>query len=386
MSILQSFKMAFSAILGNKMRSFLTMLGIIIGVFAVVVLVSIVQGATGSVTSQLQSMGTNRLTVQITGMRTTFTYDDAEEMGEIEGIADCAPVISSSVTMRANGETYTTTLYGTNEHYLVSQEYELSAGRNLNQTDLDNRFQVVVIATDIADELFGYRDVVGENLRINGATYKIVGVIEEQAESMLGSANDYAIIPFATATRLFKTDSIRQVIMTAANGDDVPALKTQIEQFVEKKVGEDNYRVSSSQELLDTMNEAIGTLTLMLGGVAGISLLVGGIGIMNIMLVSVTERTREIGIRKAIGAKRRNILTQFLIEAIVVTILGGIIALGLSYVALIVLGDYMGIEMAMSPDTISLGISFCLVIGVVFGVYPANKASKLNPIEALRHE
>jgi len=386
MNMIQSFKMAFSAILGNKMRSFLTMLGIIIGVFAVVVLVSIVQGATNSVMSQLQGMGTNLLSVAVTGNRTALEYDDLDVLLDMEGISACAPNISGNVTLRGNGETLYKQLYGANDQYLKAMEYELLDGRDINQTDMDNRFQVAVIGVDIADDIFGYRDVVGETLRINGHSYKVVGILEEVADSMFSSPNELVIIPFQTAERLLQMRSIRSITILVQDSDRVPEMKSLVETEVERLVGEDNYSVSSSQELLNTMNDAFDTLTLMMGGVAGISLLVGGIGIMNIMLVSVTERTREIGIRKAIGAKRRAILSQFLIEAIVVTLIGGIIALGFSHIALIILGNFMGIALSMSAETIALGVGFCLVIGLVFGVYPANKASKLNPIEALRHE
>lgn len=387
MKITQSFKMAFSAILANKMRSFLTMLGVIIGVFAVVVLISIGEGAQNMVMEQFDGLGTNLISVQTMSYRNTMSLADMDEILEIEGVQYCAPMLNGSAYVRGNGESVANaTLYATTFDYVDAYKYDLHAGRNINLTDAENRFNVVIIGSEIADEIFGYQDVVGEKIRINGTPFKIVGVFEEQEESLMGTNGNTCVIPITVGERMLQTKDIRMALVATDEGADVNKVKSEVEKLVKQKVGEDNYYVQSSQEMLSIMDTMMGTLTGMLGGIAAISLLVGGIGIMNIMLVSVTERTREIGIRKAIGAKRSNILTQFLIEAIVITVIGGILSLVLSYVTLIFVGDAMGTDVSMSTNTMMLGIIFCIVIGLVFGVYPANKASKMNPIEALRYE
>lgn len=386
MKITQSFKMALAAIFSNKMRSFLTMLGVIIGVFAVVVLISIGQGATNSILSEFDSLGTNLISVSVFSSRHSVDISEAEAFRDLEGIEYSAPVMSGRSDIRRGGESLNVSVNGTNEDYVLANKLALSSGRNLNRTDMENRFNVAVIGYDIADELFGYQDVVGETIRIKGSSFQIIGVIEKQAESIMGSNNAMCLIPASVGERLLQMRGISEIMLAAEEGADVMQVKSTAEGVLLDLVGEDNYYIYSAQEMLDIVDSTMATMTVMLGGIAAISLLVGGIGIMNIMLVSVTERTREIGIRKAIGAKRRNILSQFLIEAVVITVMGGLIAILLSHITLILVGDAMNVDMAMSPQTVTLGIGFCVFIGLLFGVYPANKASKLNPIDALRHE
>lgn len=386
MKITQSFKMALAAIFSNKMRSFLTMLGVIIGVFAVVVLISIGQGATNSILSEFDSLGTNLISVSVFSSRHSVDISEAESFRDLEGIEYSAPVMSGRSDVRHGGESLNVSINGTNEDFLPANKIELSSGRNLNRTDMENRFNVAVIGYDIADELFGYQDVVGESIRIKGMSFQIIGVVEKQAESIMGSNNAMCLIPASVGERLLQMRGISEIVLAAEEDADVMQVKSTAEAMLLDLVGEDNYYIYSAQEMLDIVDSTMATMTVMLGGIAAISLLVGGIGIMNIMLVSVTERTREIGIRKAIGAKRRNILSQFLIEAVVITVMGGLIAIALSHITLILVGDAMNVDMAMSPQTVTLGIGFCVFIGLLFGVYPANKASKLNPIDALRHE
>jgi putative ABC transport system permease protein len=400
--IFQSIRMAFKSIFGNKMRSLLTMLGVIIGVIAVVVLISIAQGTTSSVTSSIESLGTNLLTVNIRSYRNNpITVEDLTDLANSnpEYIGDIAPIISESVTAKAGDITYSDgTVEATIPGYDKIRNLTVEYGRFLTQPDLDNRSYIAVIGTDVADELFGTRNVVGEEIRINGYKFSIVGVLAEKGTTSTGSSDSRIIIPFTLGQRLFFSTSIRTFYVSAKSSDTVSVAQSIVENYLDgiyntslttSQTGEitnSAYNVFNQSDMLSTISDTTATLTLMLGGIASISLLVGGIGIMNIMLVSVSERTREIGIRKAIGASRGAILIQFLIEALVVSGLGGIIGLFLAMGLIVVLAQALSTSMAMSPVVAELAIGFSLLIGVVFGMYPANKASKLTPIEALRYE
>ncbi len=384
----QAFKMAFRAISGNKMRSFLTMLGIIIGVLSVTALVALGEGSSSAVTDQITSLGTNMITVSVRSQRDVHVK--LEELMELRGqggVSGIAPTLSSSLTLKAGTNTHDTTVEGTTPDYETIRNVSVASGRFIIDMDVSRRNAVAVVGVDVADELFGHRDVVGESIRIDGRKYAIVGVLEEKGENEMLSTDDYVLIPFTTAQRHFKNTTISSFYASAATEESVDTAVSSLESFMYRKTGdEDGYSVTSQSQLLDVMSSVTGTLTLMLAGIAGISLLVGGIGIMNIMLVSVTERTREIGIRKAIGAQRLDIMSQFLIEAVVLSLVGGIIGLGLGYLVSYGLSSLMGIKMVVSNQVAGLALLFSMVVGVVFGCYPANKASKLLPIEALRYE
>jgi putative ABC transport system permease protein len=293
------------------------------------------------------------------------------------------------MTLKNGNENIDVRVEAINSYYDDIREYKVTTGRFISENDDNNRLRVVVVGVDVADELYGTRDVVGQKLLIDGTKFTIVGVLEEQGDSMFGSDDEIAMIPFSTGSRIMGNTRISSIYVSAQDSDSVDAAVTSLTNYMIAKnpdKNDDGIKIFSQSLILDTLSEATKTLTLMLGGIAGISLLVGGIGIMNIMLVSVTERTREIGIRKAIGATRSNILGQFLIEAIVVSGVGGAIGVILAKLGVNFLGSLMDMTIAMSPQVVLIAIIFSVAVGITFGMYPAWKASKLNPIEALRYE
>ncbi len=387
--IYQSLKMALKSISGNKMRSFLTILGVVIGVVAIVVLVAIAQGANAAVVSRIESMGTNLISVNIRARwRNPITLDDLQNLSKAAGIAYVAPTVNVSGTVKAGVNTYDDgTIQGTTPGYEQIRNYNVQLGRFLREPDIDNRSFVAVIGTEAATEMFGTVDAVGETFSLNGYTFTIVGVLEEMGTTIAGSGDNQIIIPFTLAERLFSQRGITNFYVSATSSTEVSTAQESVTSYLKTVFSTTSqYSVYNQTEMLSTLSETTATLTLMLGGIAAISLLVGGIGIMNIMLVSVSERTREIGIRKAIGAARGNILTQFLIEALVVSLMGGILGLSIATAACFFLAPVLNMTLTVSPMVSAIAIGFSVFIGVVFGLYPANKASKLRPIEALRYE
>ena len=405
MNLSQGFKMAFASIFSNKMRSFLTMLGIIIGVFSVTVLVSLVQSATDSVEDSFSGMGTNLLTVNIMTRR---NYDintgDLEALADSDNIEAISPYASTQGTVKAGNENMDAMVEGITPQYFTIRNYAVAAGRSFIQNDLDRRFRVAVVGVDVADELFNTRDVVGETINVSGVEFTIIGVLEEQGSTMMGSDDEHIFVPLTTGQRLMRNTQIRTFYVSAASEDTIDAATDEIESFLKVKLRSDaesansDYMIFSQSAMLDALKQSTGILASVLGGIAAISLLVGGIGIMNIMLVSVTERTREIGIRKSIGAKRRDILFQFLIEAIILCVLGGILGILLGAVGIKIASVLINMAntssgasdpafvASLSPNVVGLAVGFSILVGVVFGLYPANKASKLVPVEALRYE
>ncbi len=393
--IYQSFMMAVKAIAGNKMRSFLTILGVVIGVVAIVVLVSIGQGANSSVVESIEGMGTNLITANINARRMNpIDLDSLNELAQNEAISYVAPIASVSGTVKAGTTTYDDgVVQGTTPGYESIRNWTVAEGRFLQQPDIDNRSFVAVIGSEAATEMYGTTHAVGETFSLNGYTITVVGVLEAVGSSASGSNDNQILIPFTLAQRLSNQTSISSFYVSAASSAQVEQAQAAVESYLEKAFENYNtrsfgtqYSVFNQTEMLSTLSETTNTLTLMLGGIAAISLLVGGIGIMNIMLVSVSERTREIGIRKAIGAARGNILTQFLIESLVVSLMGGLLGLAISVAAVKALAPVLQMTLTIPVNVAWMAIGFSVFIGVVFGMYPANKAGKLRPIQALHYE
>ncbi|ADH60082.1 protein of unknown function DUF214 [Thermoanaerobacter mathranii subsp. mathranii str. A3] len=391
MRYVQVVKIALRSVLSNKMRSFLTMLGIVIGVTAVIALVSIGQGSTRSVTSQIQSMGSNLIMVNIRGRgrESSLTYDQAIALGDSNHIAAISPVISTSVTaMYGDNSVDNTTVNGVNGDYQSIRNIEVAVGRFILPMDDEGRNKVAVLGSNVASELFGFTDPLGKTIKLNGQNFTVVGILSQKGSSIAGSDDDSIFIPLKTMFYFAKNKDITQIYIEATSPNTVELAKNEITSKLLTifKGDTDAFRIMDQSEILSTVNSVTNTLSLLLGGIAGISLLVGGIGIMNIMLVSVTERTREIGIRKALGAKKKDILLQFIVESLTLSGLGGIVGIIGGYVLSMILGSAMNINAKPSLSTVLISFSFSVIVGLFFGVYPANKAANLNPIEALRYE
>lgn len=392
----QSLKMALKSLSGNKMRALLTMLGIIIGVMALVVLVSLVSGATGSITSMVSDLGSDLLTVTVSDDKgDPIKLSTLTEWSEEEGVGEIAPSASTSSTAKYSSTSESITVYGTTPSYYNVEELNLLLGRFLLTTDVDDNNYVCVINETTATDLVGYLDCVGQEISIDGMKFTIIGVLEDSDSSLtvaFSSGSMVAYIPYTTLLRLSSSVStdITEFYVSAADEEDISTAETAITELLMERFDEDEdaFSVSSQSILGDTLNSITTILTYLLGGIAAISLLVGGIGIMNIMLVTVTERTREIGIRKAIGATRGVILRQFLIEAVVICMIGCSIGIFLSWLILelvSIVTASMGLTFGMNASVVVVSIVFCFIIGVVFGLYPANKAAKMKPIDSLHY-
>ncbi len=394
--MIQSFKMALKSIAGNKMRSFLTMLGIIIGVMALVVLVSLVDGATGTVTDTIASLGNDLLTVSIADDKgAPLSLDILASWSDEEKIGQIAAYGQSSVTAKFEDTSTSLTVYGTTPSYYDIQGLQLMLGRFLKTADVASHTNVCIINESAATELIGYTDCIGEAIALNGTRYTVVGILEDDEDSltsMFGIGTLVAYVPYSSLQRLSTSVSshISSFYVSAAPGGTVAQAQEAIEALLLERFDqdEDAYSISNMDILEDAMSDVTSILAILLGGIAAISLVVGGIGIMNIMLVTVTERTREIGIRKAIGATRGMILRQFLIEAIVLCMLGCAIGIFCSWAILQTLSMVVSsLNMVFRLDTtvVILSVVFCFFIGVIFGLYPANKAAKMLPIDALHY-
>ncbi len=394
---MQSFIMALRSIGANKMRAVLTMLGIIIGVMALVVLVSLVNGATNSVTDAVSDLGSSMVTASISDDKgKPVTLEDLDTWMDTQPtLGEVAAYKSTSVVGKRGGNYDSVTLYGTTPAYYNVQALQLSMGRWLKATDVDNHSYVCVLNKDAAKELIGYEDCVGQTLRLSGVDFTVVGILEDNEDSltaMLTSGTLMAYIPYTTLVRL--SDSVSSHVTTfyisAPAGGSVSQAEEAMEQLLLERFDgdEDAFTLSTSAMLEEAMDSITSVLSVLLGGIAAISLVVGGIGIMNIMMVTVTERTREIGIRKAIGASRGNILTQFLMEAVVLCMMGCGLGIFLSWAILQIVSTVVastGIVFTLDGTVVLLAVIFCFFIGVIFGLYPANKAAKMKPIDALHY-
>ncbi len=392
--MLQSFKMALRSIWGNKMRSFLTMLGIIIGVASVIILVSVVNGYMSTVVDSFASMGVNQMTVRVTNIDSRSVDD--EQMYEFyeehtDVFAQMSPQVTvSTVVKHGNDSLSSTSVGGYSEEYLDLKGYELEAGRNIQYSDLVSRQKVCVIGYFVADELYGSPEkALGETLKIGGSAFKIVGVVERQDDDELeeGGTDDFVWMPYTAAVKMSRNASISSYVFATKDVSDTDTCKNLLDAFLmEIFKTDDLYQIMANSEMLDSLNEQIAMMSAMLGGIAGISLLVAGVGVMNIMLVSVTERTREIGIRKSLGAKKRVIMQQFVIEAAVTSSIGGLIGILIGAIATKLVGQAMGISASPTLGAVAISFGVSVGIGLLFGYMPASRAAKLNPIDALRSE
>ncbi|MDR0569673.1 MAG: ABC transporter permease [Clostridiales Family XIII bacterium] len=391
MNVKQSLLMALKSMKTSKMRSFLTMLGIVIGVASVIILISIMNGLSDQITSNLKNAGTDNITVNVFGRggNRSFQYDDMERVVAENPtfFTSFSPNVNASVTVKNGTKSVSTSVRGTNEYYQDIQSVEVEAGRFLEFVDVERLQKVCVIGSYIAEELFDGSVYEDSTVKINGSTYAVVGVLKETAKSEEASADDIVYIPYSTATRLSGNSNIGNWVVKAADVSNIDAAITELRDKLYLVYGDSSsYRVSSMSQLIETLNEITSSISMVLVGIAGISLVVGGIGIMNIMLVSVTERTREIGIRKALGARRRAILSQFIIEAATTSAAGGIIGIILGIVLALVAGSLLDMAVKPSINAVLIAFGVSVAIGMVFGYFPAGKAAKLHPIDALRYE
>lgn len=378
-------KGSFKNILNNKLRSLLTILGLVIGIASVIVLVGIGNGTSNQVNSQVQSLGTNVLILSIQSSDTSLEYLQLDDLLNIANVESVAPYKSVNSTVTRQGTTsQRASIIATTPDYMNITNLTISRGRLLSQIDIENSSKICLLGNDIAETLFSLSNPVGQSIRINGDNYTVVGVLTAVGSSMGNNVDDMILIPFTTARYLGSDTSINSLYIKIIDENMVDNATSLIEKYIENTLGitTDYFSVSSQDSMLETMDDINNTLSLLLGGIASISLFVAGIGVMNVMLVSVTERTKEIGIRKALGAKRSDILIQFLIEALVLCLFGGIIGILFGIMVGTVLGK-MGYSFNPSVNIIILSFVSSAVIGIIFGIFPANKASKLNPIDAL---
>ena len=391
MGIGKCITMAFSSIMNNKGRSFLTMLGIIIGVAAVIALMSLMNGLTNMITSTFEDMGTEMISVSITarGQTRQITPEEMEDLVDDNPtvLRAVTPRITVGGTVKNGSESVTSSAIGVSSEYSDIINLDLAVGRFISYMDVEQNNNVCVIGSYIARELFGTIECLDSDLKINGTKFRVVGVIEESADSEAGSDDDCIYIPYTIAITMSRSNIVNNYTISAVSEETLDQAMAVIKRFCYENLGnEDYYNVISMRELIDMMQDMLGTMEVALVVIAGISLLVAGIGIMNIMLVTVTERTREIGIRKSLGAKKRHIMQQFVIEAGTISSVGGIFGIILGGAMSTLFGKLVEIDSAPSPGAIALAFGVSLSIGLLFGFLPANKAAKLNPIDALRYE
>lgn len=404
MSILESLSVALEGLAANKMRAALTMLGIIIGVSAVITMLALAGGASGRMMQQIQQMGTNVLMVMSGqtksgavrggfGSMSTLTLEDADAITEkCSAVAKTAPDVQSSAQVKFRNKNTNTTILGTTPEYPSIRNYHVNKGKFFRERDVRSMRTVAVIGPTTAKTLFGKMSPVGKSISIRGIRFQVIGLLATKGTSGFGDPDDQIIIPVTTAMRrLFGQQYVRTINAQSTTMEKMDQATNQISRVLRKRHhiaegADDDFVVRNQAEIMEMANETSKVFTLLLGGIASVSLLVGGIGVMNIMLVSVTERTREIGIRKALGARRRDIQWQFLVEALVLSTTGGIVGILLGMLGSLLISKFSGLNATVSIGSILLSFGFSAMVGVFFGYYPARSASMLDPIESLRYE
>lgn len=400
----ESFLMAWASLVANKLRSLLTMLGIIIGVAAVIALVSIGNGVKQDIEDSISSLGSNLLVVLPGAPRTpgarssqgsmkSLKISDYEVIAKLEGVKAASPMTNGSYVVIYQNKNWTTSVAGVNSNFQDVNNWTMTSGRFFSDKNVQNRERVAVVGQTVVKNLFADEDPVGKEIRVKNIPFRVIGVLKSKGNGTMGNdQDDTVLIPYTTSMeRVEGIDYLRMVYVVAKDDEGIDRLQADIENLLRvrhniKDTNLDDFNIQNMKSIMETVAQTTGTFTLFLGAVAAISLVVGGIGIMNIMLVSVTERTREIGVRKALGATYSVIVTQFLIEAVVISLMGGFIGIAFGIGASKVIGMVSGMSTVVSVPTIIMSFAFSMAIGLIFGIYPARKAAKLNPIDALHYE
>ena len=400
----ESFLMAWASLIANKLRSLLTMLGIIIGVAAVIALVSIGNGVKQDIEDSISSLGSNLLVVLPGAPRTpgarssqgsmkSLKISDYEAIAKLEGVKAASPMTNGSYVVIYQNKNWTTSVAGVNANFQDVNNWTMTSGRFFSDKNVQNRERVAVVGQTVVKNLFADEDPVGKEIRVKNIPFRVIGVLKSKGNGTMGNdQDDTVLIPYTTSMeRVEGIDYLRRVYVVAKDDGGIDRLQADIENLLRvrhniKDTNFDDFNIQNMKSIMETVAQTTGTFTLFLGAVAAISLVVGGIGIMNIMLVSVTERTREIGVRKALGATYSVIVTQFLIEAVVISLMGGFIGIAFGIGASKVIGMVSGMSTIVSVPTIIMSFAFSMAIGLIFGIYPARKAAKLNPIDALHYE
>lgn len=400
----ESFLMAWASLIANKLRSLLTMLGIIIGVAAVIALVSIGNGVKQDIEDSISSLGSNLLVVMPGAPRTpgvrpsagsmkTLKVSDYEAIAKLDGVKAASPMTNGSYVVIYQNKNWTTSVSGVNANFLDVNNWTMISGRFFSDKNVQNRERVAVVGQTVVKNLFADEDPVGKEIRVKNIPFRVIGVLKSKGNGTMGNdQDDTVLIPYTTSMeRVEGIDYLRMLYVVAKDDEGIDRLQADIENLLRvrhniKDTNLDDFNIQNMKSIMETVAQTTGTFTLFLGAVAAISLVVGGIGIMNIMLVSVTERTREIGVRKALGATYSVIVTQFLIEAVVISLMGGFIGIAFGIGASKVIGMVSGMSTVVSVPTIIMSFAFSMAIGLIFGIYPARKAAKLNPIDALHYE
>jgi len=400
----ESFLMAWASLIANKMRSILTMLGIIIGVAAVIALVSIGNGVKQDIQNSISSLGSNLLMVMPGAPRTpgvrpspgsmkSLKVADYEAIAKLDGVKAASPMTNGGYVVIYQNKNWTTSVAGVNSNFQDVNNWTMTSGRFFSDKNVQNRERVAVVGQTVVKNLFADEDPVGKEIRVKNIPFRVIGVLKSKGNGTMGNdQDDTVLIPYTTSMeRVEGIDYLRMVYVVAKDDEGIDRLQADIENLLRvrhniKDTNLDDFNIQNMKSIMETVAQTTGTFTLFLGAVAAISLVVGGIGIMNIMLVSVTERTREIGVRKALGATYSVIVTQFLIEAVVISLMGGFIGIAFGIGASKVIGMVSGMSTIVSVPTIIMSFAFSMAIGLIFGIYPARKAAKLNPIDALHYE